>query len=956
MLRLRTLGGLSLCTDDGADHPLLSQPKRLGLLIYLAAANGAGFRRRDQVMSLFWPELDGDHARGALRQATYVLRRDLGESVVRSRGEEEIGVDPDALWFDVTAFLTALAAGDARAAFDLYQGDFLEAFFVTGAAPEFEQWLESERQRLRAMGSRAMWLVADQTAAGDPAAAIEAIRRAVALAPDDEIALRRALGQLATLGDRARALQLYQAFCERLLREYGAQPSTETKAIGQALQRSGDPTPSEGRVDAPSLAGRSDAVDIAATRNNSTTSNRGSAVAAASVPRRSWPARFALATAAMASIALVVSAARNFDVRSLTESGQVAASDELLVADVQAPEGDSLNARAITELLRSSLAATRSIRVVTREAQDQTLRRMLLPINTRLSDTVAREIAVRSGYEAVLLTDLRPIGRGFVLTSRVTTVPGGELASITETAPSGDALIAAVDRLARALRRRLGESRDSLADILPLQQVTTRSLKALALFTHAQEESRIHGQQPPHVLALLRETIAADSTFAMAHRRLGAAYFNLGLTRESLAAFRAAERFSDRSTDEESRLVIRMMLHGNQRDYERAIAEAHEVLRLNPRNPMALNQLPAYRFSLGQFDRVDEEMGRLGVVKPNPVNSWTYQGHGAKALDFARQRLREAHDSTWVNSTRSARNLMARLHAATFAYDSAMHYAIPLSGSDPGTPLILAASRMAKGQLALAMTVQASRVRSGDWEIYMTDVRTGVESFSAMAEMLLVADTSSARQRLQRVITNARYRDVDPANRPIRPVLALALAGRSSDARRVLVDMERAVEHDDSGDIRRARALDFEYARGAVAISEGRAADAIAAFTAASTSMMYVALDTCRVCALPWLGRAYELAHQPDSVVAVYERYLTTGDPFRLSSDALWRARILQRLGQLHAQRGDTAMAIKRLAEFIELWKDADPSLQREVERAARQLAALRASAPIAVTPRVAAR
>lgn len=34
-----------------------------------------------------------------------------------------------------------------------------------------------------------------------------------------------------------------------------------------------------------------------------------------------------------------------------------------------------------------------------------------------------------------------------------------------------------------------------------------------------------------------------------------------------------------------------------------------------------------------------------------------------------------------------------------------------------------------------------------------------------------------------------------------------------------------------------------------------------------------------RICALPWLGRAYEAAGRNDSAVAVYERYLATGDP-----------------------------------------------------------------------------
>jgi hypothetical protein len=100
--------------------------------------------------------------------------------------------------------------------------------------------------------------------------------------------------------------------------------------------------------------------------------------------------------------------------------------------------------------------------------------------------------------------------------------------------------------------------------------------------------------------------------------------------------------------------------------------------------------------------------------------------------------------------------------------------------------------------------------------------------------------------------------------------------------------------------------------------------------------------DACRVCALPWLGRAYEDAAQPDSAVAVYERYLNTGDPFRVLSDGAWRARVLRRLGELHAQLGDTTQAVQRLSQFVELWKDADRELQPQVDNARRQLEVLR--------------
>ena len=150
MIQLRTFGGVDLKDSVGREIlPLLSQPKRLALLIYLALAKNSGFRRRDKLLALFWPELDDVHARGSLRQALTFLRRTLGEGVIVTRGEEEIGVDRTAVQCDATAFAEACAAGAYADAAALYQGDFLDGFYVSEAAPEFQSWIEDERAEFR---------------------------------------------------------------------------------------------------------------------------------------------------------------------------------------------------------------------------------------------------------------------------------------------------------------------------------------------------------------------------------------------------------------------------------------------------------------------------------------------------------------------------------------------------------------------------------------------------------------------------------------------------------------------------------------------------------------------------------------------------------------------------------------------------------------------------------------
>ena len=85
MLRLKTLGSIDLRADRGPslDEELV-QPKRVALLVYLAAQGGS-FCRRDSLLALLWPELDTDRARHSLRQAVYQLRRGLGQGLILGR-------------------------------------------------------------------------------------------------------------------------------------------------------------------------------------------------------------------------------------------------------------------------------------------------------------------------------------------------------------------------------------------------------------------------------------------------------------------------------------------------------------------------------------------------------------------------------------------------------------------------------------------------------------------------------------------------------------------------------------------------------------------------------------------------------------------------------------------------------------------------------------------------------
>src|SRR5439155_24373491 len=128
----------------------------------------------------------------ALRQALHYLRRSLGDGVIVSRGHEDVGIAADALWCDAIAFENALDEGRLVEALQLYRGDLLVGSFASDLSPEFEQWLDGERGRLRTRAAVAAWSLSDE--AEREHNGIESARwarEAVRLATDDEAGLRR---------------------------------------------------------------------------------------------------------------------------------------------------------------------------------------------------------------------------------------------------------------------------------------------------------------------------------------------------------------------------------------------------------------------------------------------------------------------------------------------------------------------------------------------------------------------------------------------------------------------------------------------------------------------------------------------------------------------------------------------------------------------------------------------
>jgi DNA-binding SARP family transcriptional activator/TolB-like protein len=244
MFTLQTLGSVDLKSAAGHSvQSVLAQPRRTALLLYLATAAPRGFHRRDTLLALLWPESDTEHGRAALSQALYFLRRSLSDSFLVSRGNGEVAVDPAQLRCDMVLFEEALRAGRREEALTLYRGDFLEGFHIS-EAPEFEQWMDRERSRLRARAVEATRRLAEEAERRDDVReALQWVRHGRTLAPLEEASLRRLLTLLARAGERGEAVREYEAFAEQLRTELGLEPSIDTRGLIEELRSPTRPRP-----------------------------------------------------------------------------------------------------------------------------------------------------------------------------------------------------------------------------------------------------------------------------------------------------------------------------------------------------------------------------------------------------------------------------------------------------------------------------------------------------------------------------------------------------------------------------------------------------------------------------------------------------------------------------------------------------------------------------------------
>jgi serine/threonine-protein kinase len=981
MLRLRTLGGLTIEDETGPLAGAIARKRSLALLALIGLGTEQGISR-DRVLAFLWPESDTGRARNSLKQTLFQLRQELHEDVfLRTPGV--LRLDPTVLSVDACDFQAALDRGNPTTAVTMYRGPFLDGFYLPDLM-EFERWVDSERSRLAQSYAGALEELAHRHARmGDLHGAADWWRR---LAAVDPLSSRYALGLMRSLvqaGDRAAALEHARSYEELIHAEFDSAPEPEVTDYikhlrgmfgrwtgGSAPKRPSPPrirVPNETLVGTDPMVGPESehpatepVIEAPAEPEQPPTPQP---VAAAHPPLRRWvPVVLAVAVWALMFRG-------DQPLSAYPPAPDRVAVFPFSVSGIGQPR---LLGTGMVDLLSASLDGAGQLRSVHPSAYLARMSGETGALDARRAGSWSR----RLGAELFVLGDIVTSRDRVRISAAMYDRAGNQALAHSSVEGDTSKLFQLVDRLAADLiAGRYGRPHQRLTR---MAGATTLSLAAFKAYLDGEQAYR-DGRDAEAIEALQR-AVTIDSTFALGYYRLSDAADRAG--RAELA-----QRSADRALHYRERLGER----------ERRLIEAQHAWRL------------------GRGDEAERLSRSLVADYPDDVEAWLQLGEGLAHGNPLRGRSSvEARPAFEQVLARDPENGEALIHLARIAWlegrraevDTLLHRvraAIPgpevvesrafrsfALGDRPGqkriTQLILANPGKVPPVTALEVAVIADDLdgseRFGRW-LASASQAPDLQGYGHR----MLAQAALARGQLHRAAAElaiAARHDSIPALELRSLFAAFSFLpqprGEIAEAREAVRQWDASTEPAGPAEhssahaglhplLRRHRLglLDTRLGDTVAALGEARALD-LAADTSLSGRLAHTLARSIRAHVAAAGGRTREALADLDRagweaaasvfVAEAYDRYFRGELLQRAGRDdeALgWFQSIAERAAyelvylapahlrqaEIYDRRGNRTQAAQHYTRFIELWREADPELQPVVDDARTKLARL---------------
>ena len=591
--------------------------------------------------------------------------------------------------------------------------------------------------------------------------------------------------------------------------------------------------------------------------------------------------------------------------------------DTVVLADFDNSTGDAVFDGALKQALAVQLGQSPFLNILSDRRVGETLRLMSRKPSDRVTQDVARELCVRTGSKAIILGSISNLGGQYVIgVDAVGCSSGDTLAKEQEEAATKQDVLKALGQAAASLRGKLGESLASIQKFDVPVEATTTSLEALKAFSMGITTGRTRGDA--EAIPFYKRALELDPNFAVAYASLGNVYGNLGQASLSAENIKKAYALRDRVSERE-RYRISGLYYSNVTGELEQASQVYELwAKSYPQDLVPPVNLGSIYDSLGQYEKAVTNTLEALRLEPNITIGYSNLAQyylALNRLDDAKKSIEQARE----------RNLESDfLHLAMYELaflkgDAAeMERQVTWAAGKPGTEDLLLSfqsdteayyGRLAKARDFSRRAVD-SAVRADSKETAaLWQVNAGLRE----AEF---GNTAAAKQDVAAALKLAPGRDVK-----LFAALMLAQIGETAGAKATVEEVEKSYQSDTMlkvywlPTIRAAIELNSNNSPQALVFLEAAAPYELGAPPQLQLGTMYPAYIR---------GQAQLRANNGSAAVAEFQKFV---DHRGITVNFPLGALAHLGLARAYALSGDTGKAKTAYQDFFGLWKDADPDI-----------------------------
>ena len=589
--------------------------------------------------------------------------------------------------------------------------------------------------------------------------------------------------------------------------------------------------------------------------------------------------------------------------------------DTIVLGDFANSTGDAVFDGTLREGLSVQLYQSPFLSLVSVEEIHQTLQMMERPASTRLTPEIAREVCQRTSSAAALDGSIALIGTRYNLILKAVNCVNGEVLASTEAQANDKShVLDALGKAASEMRRRLGESLNTLQKYnTPLEQATTPSLEALQDFTLGTKVDF------PAAIPFFQRAIQLDPDFAMAYDQLGGAYGSIG--ERALAVENTRKAFELRGrVSELEKLAIEGDYYsgvtGNLLNASRSYGLGEQIY---PREPAFRGGLGTIHMTLGQYESALKEHQEMLRLLPHDSVAFRFVAYTYLLLD----RVEDA-----AATAREAREKGLDSALGPTAYLIAFYQN---DASEMARQVAAAAGKTGKEDLLLALEADTAayfghlrRARELSRQASNSAKRAGEKQASAAYEAMaglregLFGNTAKGLEQSRMAMTPSSGPDVYYGFG-----LASAYAKNAKATQRFVEGFEKGFFEDTD--------VQFNYLptlRARLALIHSNPQQAIDSLEIAAPYELGLPAggfyNWPNMYPVYVRGEAFLAAHQGNEAAAEFQKIL---DHRGIVLNEPIGALAHLQLGRAYTMQGDTAKSRAAYQDFLALWKDADPDI-----------------------------